>query len=145
MHVPLVGVSFEPPIEACTYGNRLALHHSGPSHTVTFLHELLHLSRLNNLPPSWKYRLNDEIPELADAYREIAPTAVQTVCQEWCGVVCGFPVGDAEVERGVIEVIPILFHWVAAMGIMGEFEKALEGLYKLREWAVRALVSHLYI
>ena len=144
-HVPDVGVSFEPPIDAFTYENSLAVGHSGSSHTVTFLHELLNLSELDNLQPSWKYRLNDDIPELADAYRKIIPTAVQTVCREWCDVVCGFPAGDAEVERGVIEVIPILFHWVAAMGIMGEFEKVPEGLYKLGEWAVRALLSHLYI
>jgi len=123
----------------------LALGHSGPSHTVTFLHELLYLSQLDNLPPSWKYRLNDDIPELADAYRKIIPIPVQTVCREWCDVVCGFPVGDAKVSSGVIQVIPVLFHWVAAMGIMGEVEKVLEGLYQLGKWAVRTQVSHLYI
>ena len=78
-------------------------------------------------------------------YRKIIPTPVQIVCREWCDIVCGFPAGDTRVSSGVIEVIPILFHWVAAMGIMGEFDKALEGLYQLGEWAVRALVSHLYI
>ena len=90
-----------------------------PFRAVVFLRQLLDLRQLDNLPSSWKYQLNDDIPELADAYQKIISRHVQTVCREWCDVVCEFPGGDAEVSSGIIEVVPILFHWVAAMGYHG--------------------------
>ena len=97
---------------------------------------LLDVVQLDHLPLGWRYKPKESTPELVHEFNKTISSPVQSMCREWCDIVRRFPSGDPEILATLTQVVPILLHWVAAMGIMDELNCALRGLYNLRDWAV---------
>ena len=110
-----------------------------PIPALASLEMLLNVLQLDQLPLEWRYKPKESTPELVLKFNKTIPPPLQSICREWCDVVLSFPSRDPEILTPFTQIIPVLLHWVAAMGIMGELECALRGLYDLRNWAVRPL------
>ena len=99
---------------------------------------LLNLLQLDHLPFGWRYKPKESTPELVPEFNKIIPPPLQSICREWCDIVLRIPSGNPEILTTFTQITPVLLHWVAAMGVMGELDCALRGLYDLHNWAVRA-------
>ena len=106
---------------------------------VASLKMLLNVIKLEHLPSGWRYKPKESIPELVPEFIKTISPSVQSLCREWCDIVRCSPCRDPEILDTFTQTIPVLLHWVAVMGIMGELNRALRGLYDLYNWAVRAL------
>ena len=100
---------------------------------------LLDVLQLDHLPLGWRYRPRKSTPELVPEFNKTIPPPLQSICREWCDIVLRFPSRDPGILTTLTQITPVLLHWVAAMGVMGELDCALRGLYDLHKWAVRAL------
>ncbi|KAF8309178.1 cytochrome cd1-nitrite reductase-like protein [Cantharellus anzutake] len=105
---------------------------SNPVHTLEQVSDVL---QLGSLPILWRYTLRGDTPELTTEFNEIISPGSRTACREWCNVVCQSPPTDPGILAALTQFTPALLHWVAAMGIMGALNCALEGLRDLRVWA----------
>ena len=112
---------------------------SPPDRTIALLKVLLNVRQLDHLPLSWRYKPKESTPELVTEFNKTIPSPVQSICREWCDIVLRFPSRDSDILATFTQIIPVLFHWVAAMGIMGELNRALRGIYDLHNWAVWAV------
>ena len=108
-----------------------------PNPAIASLKMLSDVLQLDHLPLGWRYKPKESTPELVPEFNKTIPPPLQSTCREWSDIVLRFPSGDPEILTTFTEIIPILLHWVAAMGIMGELDCALRGLYDLHNWAVR--------
>ena len=100
---------------------------------------LVGVFQLDNLPLEWRYEPKTNTPELVAEFNKMLSPSVRSLCLEWCDIVRCFPNTDTEILANLTQIIPMLLHWVAAMGIMDELSRALRGLYDLHSWAVRTL------
>ena len=110
-----------------------------PDLAISSLKMLVNLFHLDHLPLGWRYKPRESTPELVLEFNKTISSPVQSLCCKWCDIIRRFPCRDPEILATFTQIIPILLHWVAAMGIMGELNRALRGLYELHDWVVRAL------
>ena len=110
-----------------------------PDLAISSLKMLRNMFHLDHLPLGWRYKPKQSTPELVAEFNKIISPPVQSLCREWCDIVQHFSCRDPGILASFADIIPVLLHWVAAMGIMGELDCALRGLYDLHDWAVRAL------
>ena len=106
----------------------LSVHSRIPS-----LEILLNVRRVDHLSSRWRYESKSE---LVTEFNKTISSSVQSLCCGWCDIIRRFPCRDPETLAAFTRIIPWLFHWVAAMGIMGELNRALRGLYDLHNWTV---------
>ncbi|KAF8337386.1 uncharacterized protein EI90DRAFT_2645256 [Cantharellus anzutake] len=126
--------------ELCTNLEAALMHlnfvSSAPSleHAINFLQLLSNVLQLESLPKLWRYTPRQNTPGLATEFNRIISPSTQSACREWCDVLCRLPCMEPGILAALARVTPALLHWVAAMGIMGELNRVLEGLYELRVW-----------
>ena len=109
-----------------------------PNPAISSLKVLSDVLQLDHLPLGWRYEPKISTPELVPEFNTIILPPLQSICREWCDIVLRFPSRDPDILATFTQTIPVLLHWVAAMGVMGELDCALRGLYGLHNWAVRA-------
>ena len=110
-----------------------------PDLAISLLEMLLNVFNLDHLPLGWRYKPKESTPELVPEFNKVISSPVQSLCHEWCDIVQRFSCRDPGILAMFTSIIPVLLHWIAAMGMMGELNRALRGLYDLHNWAVRAL------
>ena len=118
---------------------------SPPNPAIASLKMLLDVLQLDHLPLGWRYKPKKSTPELVPEFNKTISPPVRSICREWCNIALRFPSRDPDILTIFTRIIPVLPHWVAAMGIMGELDSALRGLCDLHDWAVRPLQFTRYI
>jgi len=93
-----------------------------------------HTINLDALPSKWRRLRNQDIPNLQDEFQRVIPPQMQPLCRHWPAFLHQADPQDGQVKSAVMDMIPALCHWVAAMGIMGVVDDVCSGLYELERW-----------
>ena len=114
-------------------------------HCTPFLHRKLmllalksvkHTINLDLLPPEWRCQRNQDVRNLQVVFQRVIPPHMQPLCRHWPAFLRQADPQDEQVRSALVDMIPVLCYWVAAMGIMGVVDEVCSGLYELEEWLV---------
>lgn len=105
------------------------------------LNVLRHCVAVEAMPSVWGSQMNCDIPDLRIKFEELVSTTLGFARRQWIVLLCETDCRDSEVMATLSGCLPVLLHWIAAMGIMGEVDKVCLGLRELDRWMVCTLMS----
>src|SRR5260370_35604499 len=105
------------------------------------LNALQYCTRLDSLPEIWCYQRNQDLSDLQAKFLTIILTNRQWQCCHWHTLLSEADTQDDNVMSAMLDLVKVLCHCVAAMGIMGEVDEACHGLYQLERWLGHQLKS----
>ncbi|KAF8322846.1 uncharacterized protein EI90DRAFT_3077524, partial [Cantharellus anzutake] len=92
---------------------------------------------LDQLPILWRFQADAEIADLQHEFERLMTTQLKFVCHRWIPLLCKLDEPhDDEIMKALSGAVPVLLHWIAAMGIMGEIDQACQSMKELQRWLV---------
>ncbi len=81
--------------------------------------------------PSRCQSMKNQVPDLQAEFQKVIPSQMQHLCQHWPTFLHQADPKDDQIRSALLDMLPVLCHWVAAMGIMGVVDNVCRGLFEL--------------